>query len=42
VAPTIKKNSLPKVAEADFYHAGCVTDFNRPYYHPTLRIKFKM
>jgi hypothetical protein len=30
VAPTMKRNSPPKVAEADFYHAGCVIDFNRP------------
>jgi len=30
VAPMVKKNSLPKVAEVDFNHAGCVTDFNRP------------
>jgi len=30
VAPTVKKNSPPKVAEVDFNRAGCVTDFNRP------------
>jgi hypothetical protein len=30
VAPTMKRNSPQKVVEADFYHAGCVTDFSRP------------
>jgi hypothetical protein len=30
VAPTMRRSSQGKAAEADGYHAGCVIDISRP------------
>jgi hypothetical protein len=30
VAPTMRRSSPGKVAEADRYHAGCVIEFSKP------------